>query len=307
VGGLQRRALLGRVGGLPEAAVAVRQQPPGPRRAGARVLHEAPALGDVVEDLRAQHEAAAVLPDRQVAQPRHGRDAVVVADPDAVERLLRGHREQGRDGVRPPEPGHHHIQRRIREDIGVVGQEQLLVGDVAAHPAQPLPDRRVDPGVHERDRPVGDVGAQHLDLAAAQHEIVRARLGVVQEVVLDVLRAVSRAQHEVGVPEMRVVAHHVPEQGSRSHGLHRFGHVGDAVAHPHPVAPAEQDDLHATTVPFLGECRRRLRRRSSNEAPPRSVTPSGAVPEKGAGSDGERVRERAGRVGAAPAGHAARR
>ena len=47
-------------------------------------------------------------------------------------------------------------------------------------------------------------------VAALQHEIVGPGLVVVQEEVLDVRSAVAEAENEIGVAEMRVVAHHVP-------------------------------------------------------------------------------------------------
>jgi hypothetical protein len=248
VGGLQRRALLDRVGGLPEPPVGVGHHAAFLGQHHRAVRHEVAVLRDVVEDLRPEDEVAAVLPDRHLLEGADRVDRVVVAHVEAVERRLRWHREQRPDlvGLRA-EPGEHVVERHVGEDVGVVGEEHLLVLDVLAHPPQPLADRRGEAGVDERDRPVADVGAQQLDVAAPQHEVVRGRLVVVEEVVLDVVGAVAEAEHEVGVPEVRVVAHDVPDQRARADRRHRLGQVGEAVAHPHAVAAAEQHDLHQTT------------------------------------------------------------
>ena len=72
-------------------------------------------------------------------------------------------------------------------------------------------------------------------------------LVVVQEEVLDVRRAVAEAEHEIGVAEVRVVAHDVPEQRALADHRHRLGTAGDTIAHPHAEATAEQNDLHRFT------------------------------------------------------------
>ena len=169
-----------------------------------------------------------------------------------MEGRLRRHGEQAADRGRRPEPIDHRVQRCVGEHVRVVGQEHVLVLDEVTHPTQPLADRRVEPGVDERDRPVLDVAAEQLDVATAQDEVVAGRLGVGEEEVLDVMRTVAQAQHEVRVSEVRVVAHDVPDQRPRSDLVHRLGQVGDAVAHPHAVPTAEQDDLHPQTTSRVG-------------------------------------------------------
>src|SRR5262249_16242135 len=94
--------------------------------------------------------------------------------------------------------------------------------------------------------PLRDVGAEQLHLAGAvlQDEVVGPRLVVAQEEVLDVRSAVTQAEYEVGVPEMGVVTHDVPEQRALPDHRHRLRAAADPVTHPHPEATAEQDDLH---------------------------------------------------------------
>ena len=60
-------------------------------------------------------------------------------------------------------------------------------------------------------------------------------------------RAVAQAEDEVGVAEVRVEAHDVPQQRAVADHLHRLGDVIDVVAHPHAVTTAEQHDLHHVT------------------------------------------------------------
>ncbi len=199
---------------------------------------------------------------------------------------LRRHRGQHPDRVARRELLHHVVEWQVGQDVGVVGEEHLLVLDVGPDAPQPLADRRVEAGVHEVDRPVPDVGGAQLHLAAAQDEVVGRRLGVVEEVVLDVLGAVAEAQDELLVPEVRVVPHDVPDQRPWTDGRHRLRHVRDAVTHPHAVPAAEQDHLHPGAPLVAAGERRLVSWNVSWEGSPRSAqaltasrnTPSHAPP-----------------------------
>ena len=169
-----------------------------------------------------------------------------------MEHRLRADREEGGLGVGVGEPLDHLVERGVGEDVGVVGEEHLVVGEQMAHAAQALTDRGLEPGVDEVDRPVGDVRPAELDLALPEHEVVRLGLAVVEEVVLDVVGAVPQAQDELLVPEVRVVPHHVPDQGARTDHLHGLGDVGVPVAHAHAESAAEQDDLHSDSFDASG-------------------------------------------------------
>ena len=96
--------------------------------------------------------------------------------------------------------------------------------EVRLHLLQALADDGVQPRVDERDRPVVDVALEQLDALAAvrEHEVVRERLVVGEEVLLDRLGLVAQAEHEIGDPEARVVVHDVPEDrlvADRDHRL----------------------------------------------------------------------------------------
>src|SRR2546430_5799606 len=84
----------------------------------------------------------------------------------------------------------------------IVGQEHLLAVEVVPDPAQPLADRRGDSGLYERDRPVGDVRREQLDIAVPQDEVVGLGFPVVQEEVADVVCPVAEAEDELLVSEV---------------------------------------------------------------------------------------------------------
>ena len=105
--------------------------------------------------------------------------------------------------------------------------------------------------------------------AALQDEVVGPGLVVVQEEILDRRGAVPEAEDEIGVAEMGVVAHDVPEQRALPDQRHRLGAVGDAIAHPHPEATAEQDDFHDS---HLHSDDLELRDRERPGAPPHDRT-----------------------------------
>src|SRR5690606_7483164 len=91
----------------------------------------------------------------------------------------------------------------------------------------------------------------------AEHEVVGRGLLVMEEEVLDLVRPVAEAEHELLVPPVRVVAHHMPDQRSRADELHRLGRVpGSAGAHPRAVPAAEEDDLHTTSNSGMGKTSR---------------------------------------------------
>ena len=94
---------------------------------------------------------------------------------------------------------------------------------------------------------------QVLDLAPrAEHEVVGHRLVVAQEVVLDHVRPVAQAEHEVLVAVVGVVAHHVPQDRPVPDPGHRLGQDVGGAGEPQPLTAAEQDDLHSASLPDTG-------------------------------------------------------
>ena len=138
------------------------------------------------------------------------------------------------------------VERRVGQGVAVVREEHVVIAEMTAHRAQALADIGEQPGIGEGDPPVFDVRAQHLErlAAAAEHEVVRDRLVIAQEIVLDHLGPIAQAEDEVLVPEVRVVAHDVPQDRARADGDHRLGDGFVVFAQAETLASAEQDDLH---------------------------------------------------------------
>ena len=130
--------------------------------------------------------------------------------------------------------------------VGVVGEEHLVVAEEALHPAQPFADVRLGSGVDERDPPILDVGAEHLDAAATvgEHEVVGRPLVVAEEELLDLVRAVAEAEDEVLVPVVGVVLHEVPHDRALADVDERLGRRLGVLPQAHPHAAAEQHHLH---------------------------------------------------------------
>ena len=130
-----------------------------------------------------------------------------------MEALRTAHRHQARDRLLAAEVGNHPIKRDIRQSIRVVREELRLVGQVFAHPQQALADGGMQTRIDEGDIPVSGVVTVELDavIPFVQSEVAGHGFVVVQEIVADQVAAVSKAQDEIAVSEMRVVAHEVPQ------------------------------------------------------------------------------------------------
>ena len=84
--------------------------------------------------------------------------------------------------------------------------------------------------------------------AVREDEVVRERLVVGEEVLLDHFGPVAEAEHEVGVPPRRVPLHDVPEDRPSADGDHRLGNLLRRVTHANAETPAEDDDFHKPTL-----------------------------------------------------------
>ena len=131
----------------------------------------------------------------------------------------------------------------------------VVVADVRLDGLQPLTDRRVDPGVDERDPPLVEVAREELELrtvrASVEHEVVEHRAVVREEVVLDDFALVAEAENELVVTPRRVVAHDVPEDRLAADLDHRLGDALGLLAHAHADATAEDHDFHLATPELL--------------------------------------------------------
>src|SRR5437879_4215876 len=104
-------------------------------------------------------------------------------------------------------------QWEIGEPIAVVGEEGRVVSEIALDCPEPLADVRAQTGVGERDLPLVDVPTIEGDVLtpAGQLEVVRQALVVIEEVLLDQVASIAETQDELGVAEIRVVLHQMPD------------------------------------------------------------------------------------------------
>ena len=92
------------------------------------------------------------------------------------------------------------------------------------------------------------VAGEKLDVRAAlrENEIVRERLVVVEEVLLDHVALVAEADDEIVVPEVRVVLHDVEQDRPVGDRHHRLGDARRGLLHAQSETTAEEDDLHGS-------------------------------------------------------------
>src|SRR5690242_1606387 len=141
---LERLQILEGIDAAPEALVVVRHQLALGDEALERRLDQLLAGLDVVEDLAAEDEVAAV-------DPRIGADDVVDAEHGPVgsarhemEAVVRAYREEGAGAAALHELVDQGGQRKIGEAVAVIRKEYLLLGEVRLDRLQPLPDIRRD-------------------------------------------------------------------------------------------------------------------------------------------------------------------
>src|SRR5581483_6027665 len=117
------------------------------------LLDQLLAFLDVIEDLTAQREVAAVDAYGSAVDRAHGGDQTVGTG------LYRMKALHGADGGKS---GHdallveildERIQRQVRQTVGVIGEELFFAFEVLLHAQQALADVAVQTGVHEGDAP----------------------------------------------------------------------------------------------------------------------------------------------------------
>src|SRR3989449_7314967 len=152
-----------RVHGLPEPVVAVRQQLILGEEPLKRIHHEVLAVPQVVEDLRAKNEEAAVDAQAGLPDVLDARHLPVVLRHDKVIAQLRPDAEEARDPVAPPEMLKLRRERQVGETVAVVREELVLTGEMWLDGLEALPDVRADPPVDEGDSPIAHLALQELE------------------------------------------------------------------------------------------------------------------------------------------------
>jgi hypothetical protein len=137
-------------------------------------------------------------------------------------------------------------KRQIGKTVGVVGEEDFLAGNVFLNGFEALADIGIDSGIREGDFPVVSVSVEELDVSYAgfQHKIVGETLVVIQEIVLNEIRAVTQAKNKILVTVVSVIFHDVPHHRTVADGNHRFGNRLGIFPQPHTQTAAEEDHFH---------------------------------------------------------------
>src|SRR3954453_3459816 len=245
--------LLQRVHRRPEALVAIRDQLARRDQPAERLLDELLTLLEVVEDVVAEDQVAAVDPQGAVVHRPDVGDRPVGVRLEDVGGEARLDGEHARDLALALDALDARLERRVRDLVAVVGQEGLLALEMAADAPQPLADRRRPARVDERDPPVLDVALEQLDLAAAlrEDEVVLERLVVVEEVLLERVAVVAEAEDELRVAVVGVVLHEVQQDRLLSDRDERLGHARARLVEAQPQPAAEQHDLHGQDTSMI--------------------------------------------------------
>src|SRR5262252_5803100 len=92
-----------------------------------------------------------------------------------------------------------------------------------------------------------DIASHQFDLPSAvgEDEIVGHAFVIVQKVILDYIRLVTKAEDEILVAVMGVILHHVPEDRTGSDIDHGFRYVITVLPNPHSEATTKQYDFHS--------------------------------------------------------------
>ena len=231
---------------LPEPRMPHRDQAPLLDQPRERLHDQLLPLVEVVEDLLAEHEVPPVDPDVGRSTLDDALDPALGIGAGDVERGRWRHGDEARHRIGLLHALDQGGQVEVGQVVAVVGEEELVVPDVLADPAEALADRGVVAGVDEVDAPAVEITLEQLDASLrGEAEVVRDPLLIAGEVPLDDVGLVAEAEDELLVAEGRVVLHHVPEDRPVADLDHGLGDGVGHVAQAHAQSTAEEDDLHA--------------------------------------------------------------
>ena len=141
----------------------------------------------------------------------------------------------------------HLRQRRVRQTVAVVGEEDLLVLNEMPYTATSRsPMLRHIPVSTSVTRQSGGRSPRistFLPKSEITQSLVRCLL-VVQEVVLDDVRLVTEAQDKIPMPILAVILHDVPQDRLVADRYHRLRNALGIFANAGAKPTAEQDDFH---------------------------------------------------------------
>src|SRR5437867_1210643 len=166
-------------------------------------------------------------------------------------------------------------ERKIGQRVAVVGEKDPVFPEVGLDGFEALADVGVETGVCERDLPPLDIAAVQPDLlrAAGELEVVRQAFVIVEEVLLDEIATIPETENELGVAEVRIVLHEMPDDRSVADVDHRLWHRFRVLPESRAKASAEQHDLHRRFRPSVVRQLANSTRSSSAASHPRGRWP----------------------------------
>src|SRR2546427_2312457 len=200
-----------------------------------------------VKDVPPEDEEPPIDPEAGLTGRLEAANPATVVGLDHVKGRCWRHAEKARRRVTAPEIIEVRRQMEVGQAVRVVRHEEIVtVVEIWLHGLEPLAEIRTEAGVDERDPPVIDVAPKELDIFPALREdkIVRHALVILQEVVLDQVAPVAKAEDEIVTSVMRVVLHQVPDDGAVADVDHRLRDGLGVFSEPRAQPAAEEDDLH---------------------------------------------------------------
>src|ERR1700681_210681 len=243
---IQRDLVLERVHALPEALPAVGHQFAFADQARKRLLDQFVAFLHVVENCRAQYKEAAIDPKWLLRHGPHVRYQASGVGMYGMKTLGAANADKTRDRITFGEFLDIPIQRQIRQPVGIVGQKDRFAFDVLAYSKQTLADVAVQPGINEGDTPLVQIVAVQVNLssALAHREIVRHGLRIIEKVLAHHVAAIAQGEHKVGMAEMRVVTHQVPQHRATADVHQRLGNGVGMLTQACAETAAKQHHFH---------------------------------------------------------------
>src|SRR5262245_43867934 len=191
------------------------------------LMHQFLALPNEVEDLVAENKKPSVDPDLGLLARTQPLDRTTRIKLRQMEADRRMNGDKAADLSALLEHIDHHVQRGITQPIAVVGEKYLFILDKVPDGDEALPDIAPGSRVHERNAPVRWSFTENFDLLAEfGDDAVAARgLLVVQEVVLDDVRLVSKAENEISMAILAVILHDMPQDRLMRDRPHPLGNT----------------------------------------------------------------------------------
>src|SRR4029077_12278735 len=130
----------------------------------------------------------------------------------------------------------------IGKTITVVGQEHLFAFEIFLDSFEALADVGGDAGVSESDAPIVDITIDEVDIftTGGEDEVVGNIFVVVDEIILDGVRAMPETKDEILMAIMGVILHHMPKDGAIANRGHWLGDILGGVAPTQAESAAAQ-------------------------------------------------------------------